>query len=38
MKDTRIDSSLFKKFCDGQLTTTQLYKDGSLQFHIIQRQ
>ena len=29
MEDARIDSSLFKKFCDGQLTTTQLYKDGS---------
>ena len=29
LEDARIDTSLFKKFCDGQLTTTQLYKDGS---------
>ena len=29
MEDARIDASLFKKFCDGQLTTTVLYKDGS---------
>ncbi|NDC31290.1 MAG: hypothetical protein EBZ58_10220 [Bacteroidetes bacterium] len=29
LKDEKIDASLFKKFCDGQLTTTQLYKDGS---------
>jgi len=29
LEDVRIDTSLFKKFCDGQLTTTQLYKDGS---------
>jgi hypothetical protein len=29
LEDARIDTSLFKKFCDGQLTTTILYKDGS---------
>jgi hypothetical protein len=29
MEDARIDSSLFKKFCDGQLTTCKLYKEGS---------
>ena len=27
LEDARIDTSLFKKFCDGQLTTTKLYRD-----------
>lgn len=29
MEDTKIDASLFKTFCDGKLTTTVLYEDGS---------
>jgi hypothetical protein len=32
MKDSKIDDSLFKSFCDGQLQTTQLYKDGQSSF------
>ncbi len=32
MKDSKIDDSLFKSFCDGQLETTQLYKDGQSSF------
>ena len=29
MKDTKIDDSLFKAFCDGKAQTTKLYEDGS---------
>lgn len=29
-KDTKLDDSLFKSFCDGKLQTTRLYRDGSL--------
>jgi hypothetical protein len=29
MKDTKMDDSLFKSFCEGELQTTQLYKDGT---------
>ena len=28
-EDKKIDTSLFKKFCEGKIETTQLYKDGS---------
>jgi hypothetical protein len=29
IKDTKIDDSLFKSFCDGKAQTTKLYQDGS---------
>ena len=29
IKDTKIDDSLFKTFCDGKVQATQLYKDGT---------
>jgi phage/plasmid-associated DNA primase len=32
MKCTMIDDSLFKNFCDGQITTTQLYKENCHSF------
>lgn len=32
MEDSKIDVSLFKTFCDGRLTTTVLYKEGSYGF------
>ena len=31
-EDTRIDDSLFKDHCDGNIQTTSLYKDGSNDF------
>ena len=31
-KDTKMDISLFKTFCDGTINTVSLYKDGSNAF------
>ena len=30
LKDTKMDDSLFKQFCDGKAQTTKLYEDGSV--------
>ena len=32
MKDTKMDDSLFKSFCDGAIQTTKLYTDGQQTF------
>lgn len=32
MKDTKIDDSIFKEFCDGKCQTTKLFKDGQYNF------
>ena len=32
MKDKRINMSLFKSFCDGDISTTKLYQDGGFSF------
>ena len=32
--DKKIDSSLFKKICDGWIETTQLYNDGSKEIKL----
>jgi phage/plasmid-associated DNA primase len=32
LKDSKIDSSFFKKFIDGEIQTTKLYKDKSYNF------
>jgi len=32
MKDTKIDETLFKSFCEGKLQTTKVYEDGTFNF------
>lgn len=32
MKDLKLDESLFKSFCEGNLQTTKLYEDGQFNF------
>jgi hypothetical protein len=32
MKDTEINDTAFKNFCDGRMMTTMLYKDGQQNF------
>ena len=32
MKDLRLDETLFKSFCEGDLQTTKLYEDGQFNF------
>ena len=35
MEDKKLDETLFKSFCEGDLQTTKLYEDGSSIFHIM---
>jgi len=32
LEDKKVDSSLFKSFCEGHLQTTTLYKDGLVNY------